>query len=97
MAKKKLSVQQPPSHAAELKRIKRIQGQLDGVRRMIEEQRYCPDILMQTRAVAAAVKSLEAEILKGHLENCVKSAMRSNKPAEAQQKIDEVLKLFKKL
>ena len=62
---------------------------------MIEERRYCPDILTQTRAISSAVRSLEANILQGHLENCVQSAFRS-KNDYADEKIDELIEIFKK-
>ena len=58
-----------PSHDRELKRINRVIGQLEGIGRMITDRRYCPEILVQTRAATAAIRSLEAAILQKHIEN----------------------------
>src|SRR4051812_40880061 len=71
-----------PDHAYALPRIRRIQGQLTGVEKMIQARRYCPDILIQTRAIHAAVKALEASILEEHLRGCVQEAMLSKSPKD---------------
>ena len=85
-----------PDHSAKVTRIKRIEGQIAGIRRMVEERRYCTDIIAQTRAVAAALKSLEAEILKSHLEHCVSAALSSDDEKARRDSIDEIMTLFKK-
>lgn len=85
-----------PDHTKEIKRLNRIEGQVAGVRKMIENRRYCLDILSQTRAVQAALRSLEAEILETHLEHCVKDAMNSEDPEAGKTKISEIIKIFKK-
>lgn len=85
-----------PDHSASLARIRRLEGQIAGIRRMVEEGRYCADILMQTRAAGAALKSIEAEILKRHLEHCVREAMDGSSPADADEKIAEIIQFFKK-
>jgi len=85
-----------PDHASELKRINRVIGQLEGIKRMIEEKRYCPDILMQTRAISAALRSLETEILDKHLHCCVMAAIKSGDRKEADSKMKELLDLFQK-
>jgi CsoR family transcriptional regulator, copper-sensing transcriptional repressor len=85
---------QHPSHEAEITRINRAAGQLEGVRKMIDERRYCPDIINQLRAIQSACKSIEANILRRHLEGCVKQAFESNC---SDQKIEELIKIFKKL
>ena len=84
-----------PDHSKQLHRINRLVGQLEGVKRMIQERRYCPDILTQTRAISSAVRSLEANILQAHLENCVQSAFKSEKDY-ADEKIEELVDIFKK-
>lgn len=84
-----------PSHVAELNRINRIKGQLDGIRKMIEERKYCPDILTQTSAVRSAVASLEAAILEKHLHACVRDAFETDR-ASAEEKIEELLAIFRK-
>ena len=85
---------QHPNHSASIKRLNRIQGQVEGVRNMIEERRYCPDILNQTRAIRSALKSLEATILEKHIEHCVKDAFQSKQGI--QEKIDQLVHLYKK-
>jgi CsoR family transcriptional regulator, copper-sensing transcriptional repressor len=84
-----------PNHSSELKRLSRIKGQVAGIERMIQDQRYCPEIIIQIKAVRSALKSLEANIIEGHMNHCVKQAIRSKNPTVAQRKIDEILKLFK--
>ncbi len=85
-----------PDHSSQINRIQRIKGQLDGIGRMIEENRYCVDILTQIKAIGAAIRSLEASILERHLGHCVKNAFRSKNENDAQEKITELLSLFKK-
>ena len=85
-----------PDHSKELKRLNRISGQIEGVKKMIKERRYCADIIIQLKAVSSAVKSAEVVILKSHLESCVKDVFRENNLKERQKKIDELLKLFMK-
>jgi len=94
--RRQISNEHHPDHSEELNRINRIIGQLTGVRSMIENQRYCPEILIQTQAVRSAIKSLEGAILAGHLEHCVKDAMQSASSKEANKKIEELIELFKR-
>ncbi|MDR2098455.1 MAG: metal-sensitive transcriptional regulator, partial [Rickettsiales bacterium] len=58
-----------PSHEKELPRLNRAIGQMEGIRRMIEARRYCPEILIQFRAVKSAIRAIENNILKTHLES----------------------------
>lgn len=85
-----------PDHSKEISRLNRISGQIEGVKKMIEERRYCPDILTQLRAVASATKSLEASILEAHIGSCVADAFKSDKVEEQKEKISELVKLFKR-
>ncbi len=85
-----------PCHKAELKKLNRITGQIEGVKRMIDEGRYCPDILAQLRAARASLHSVEADILETHLKSCVTDAMVSGNPAEQEKKIAELKDLFKR-
>ena len=73
-----------------------MRGQLEGIERMIEERRYCPDILAQTRAVAAGVRGLEAALLERHLRHCVHDTIMNRSPAEMETKISELLEIFSK-
>lgn len=86
----------PADHHDDLKRVNRLIGQLEGVKRMIEDRRYCVDILNQTRAVGASLRSLEASILSGHMHHCLRHAMVSKDPVEVDAKIEELVELFGK-
>jgi CsoR family transcriptional regulator, copper-sensing transcriptional repressor len=85
-----------PDHGNQLKRLNRIAGQVEGVRKMIDDKRYCPDILTQLRAIRAAVKSIEANILEVYLGSCVADALQSGDALARKAKIDEVTDLFKR-
>ena len=98
--KKKKTAANPPvakhhDHSPQLKRLSRIKGQVEGVERMIEERRYCPEIVMQIKAVRSALKSLEMTVIEGHVRHCVKEAIQSGDANVIRQKIDEVLTLVK--
>lgn len=90
-----MSAHEHPDHSDLTSRLNRIEGQVAGVKRMIAEKRYCLDILAQTRAVQSAVKAVEAEILSTHLAHCVKDALRSPDEAAADEKLAEIVKIFK--
>lgn len=82
-------------HTAELKRLNRIKGQIEGVQRMIVEQRYCPEIVNQIKAVRSALKSLEASVIEGHMRSCVKQAIASRDAYVVQEKMEEVIAMLK--
>lgn len=75
--------------------LRRIEGQVRGIHRMIEEGRYCIDILHALGATVGALKAMEAEILKSHLHGCVKGAFEGKSKKEKQAKLDEIYQLFK--
>jgi DNA-binding FrmR family transcriptional regulator len=77
-------------------RLNRIEGQVRGIRRMVQEDRYCIDILAQTAAVVSALRGVEDMIMAQHLQTCVVDAMRSNDNEEKEQKIEEVLSVISK-
>lgn len=83
-----------PSHLENLPRLNRISGQVEGIKKMIEENRYCLDILVQIKAVRSALKSVESNILTKHLEHCIARSFDSD--AEKNEKIAELKKLFDK-
>jgi len=89
-------IQKHPDHGNEVPRLNRIAGQIDGVKRMIEERRYCPDILTQLRAARSALKTVEASILENHLNACVASAMEQGDSKAVAGKISEIRELFKR-
>ena len=74
-----------------VRRLHRIEGQVRGVERMIEEDRYCIDVLTQIAAVSTALDSLAFRILDDHVNHCVAGALASGDPAEAKEKSKELL------
>ena len=74
-----------------LKRLNYLAGHLDGVRRMIEADAYCPDVLKQTYAVRKAISKLETLILEGHLNSCVAEGMREGRQEEV---VAELMELY---
>ncbi len=85
-----------PNHAAELPKLNRVSGQLEGVKRMIEKQLYCPDILTQLRAIRSAVNSIEANVLERHLDACVTDAFASGNKREIAKKMHELRELYRR-
>ncbi len=75
-------------------RLRRIEGQLRGIQQMVEDERYCIDILTQLRSADAAVAKVEDIIMRSHLHTCVTTAIRSGEQIEADKKIDEVMTTF---
>lgn len=73
------------------KRLDRIEGQVRGIARMIDEDRYCIDIVTQISAVRAALRRAEEEILRDHVAHCVESAIVSGNRAEQRRKIEELM------
>ncbi|MEM6448618.1 MAG: metal-sensitive transcriptional regulator [Cyanobacteria bacterium P01_D01_bin.123] len=80
-----------------IKRLRRIEGQVRGVIRMLEEGRYCIDVLHQMQAVKAALARAESEILKDHAAICVESAIESGNEKVQRQKVSELIELFDRL
>ncbi|MGE5565896.1 MAG: metal-sensitive transcriptional regulator [Parcubacteria group bacterium] len=80
-----------------LNRLNRIEGQVRGVARMVEEDRYCIDILTQLRALKAALGKVESELLRTHLEHCVTGAMAGDDPEERRQKAQELIELLDRI
>jgi DNA-binding FrmR family transcriptional regulator len=72
-------------------RLKRIEGQVGGLLRMVEEDRYCVDILTQINAVRSALHKVEEQILRDHVSHCVAGAFTSGNPVEQRHKIDELV------
>ncbi len=72
-------------------RLKRIEGQIGGLRRMVEDDRYCVDILTQINAVRAALHRVEAEVLKDHVSHCVADAFASGNLVDQQHKVTELV------
>ena len=83
-----------PCHRKQIPSLKRIEGQLRGITKMIDEDKYCIDILNQIKAVRSAITSVEARILKTHMTGCVKDALKSEK--EFDSKFEELIKTLKR-
>ena len=77
--------------AALVKRLHRIEGQVRGIERMVEEERYCIDILDQISAVSTALEKVGLRVLDGHVNHCVTDALRSGDPQAAEAKTQELL------
>lgn len=77
-----------------MNRLNRIEGQVRGIARMVEDDRYCVDVLTQLQAVRAALLRVESEVLKDHLDHCVMGAMTGNDPAERKAKANELIELL---
>lgn len=77
-----------------LTRLSRIEGQVRGIARMVEEDRYCIDILNQMQAIKAALKKVEEEILKTHASHCVAHAIKSGNVKDQTEKFSELIDLF---
>ncbi|MDI3470414.1 MAG: Repressor CsoR of the copZA operon [Pseudolabrys sp.] len=73
------------------KRLNRIEGQVRGLSKMLDEDRYCIDIVTQIAAVRAALRRLEEEILRDHVGHCVEHAITSGKKDDQRQKIAELM------
>jgi CsoR family transcriptional regulator, copper-sensing transcriptional repressor len=83
-----------PSHKNKISKLNRIAGQVEGIKKMVEDQRYCVDILTQLRAARSAMRALESEILEKHLQHCVVESLSDSKSKE--NKIKELHDLFKR-
>jgi DNA-binding FrmR family transcriptional regulator len=81
---------------ANLKRLRRIEGQVRGLQRMVEEDRYCADIIVQVASVQEALRGVARNLMKNHLQHCAPKAIRSGKPAESAAMYDELLELIYK-
>ena len=86
-----------PSHENQLIRLKKVEGQVRGIQTMIEERRYCMDLLSQTRAVTGAMRKIESGILESHLKHCVNDTISAKSSVEAALKIKEIIRIFEKM
>ncbi len=84
------------SHKSLLNRTSRISGQVNGIASMIEDGKYCIDILTQIKAARSALKSLELEVMEGHLKCCLIGAAKSGSEQELDNKIQEIIGLIKR-
>lgn len=83
-------------HKSQLPRLKRARGQVDGIIRMVEGERYCVDILTQLRAARSALRRVEQAVLREHAEHCVAGAVQSSKGREAEAKLEELFQALER-
>lgn len=84
----------PAAKARAVHGLKRIEGQVRGLQRMVEEERYCADVLTQISAVHEALRKVGKLLMRNHLEHCVTDALRGDDPAAATSAYDEVMDLM---
>ena len=85
-----------PDHKDNLIALRRIEGQVRGIQKMIEDRKYCVNILDQIHAIKGALCRVEEKILQKHFEHCVTNAVKGSSEQEKKQKLDEILKLIHK-
>ena len=78
-------------------RLKRIEGQVRGISRMVEEDRYCIDILTQLQAIRAALHKVEEAVLRDHVQHCVADAFATGDAAEQRDKVEELVSVLGRL
>ena len=83
-----------PSHQSQLSALRRVEGQVRGVIKMIDEGKYCIDVLNQIKAAKAALVRVESNVLKKHVESCVKASFKNKESIDS--KVEELLKLINK-
>jgi DNA-binding FrmR family transcriptional regulator len=78
-----------------INRLKKIEGQIRGIIRMVENRRECIDIITQINAVEAALRKVQDRILRHYLEKCIAESMRTNSVEEIAKRLDEILQVFR--
>jgi DNA-binding FrmR family transcriptional regulator len=86
----------PETKAANLRRLRRLEGQVRGLQRMVEEDRYCPDIMIQLSAVQEALRTVGRELMRNHLRHCVTQAVAEGRNERADAMYDELVELIYK-
>ena len=85
-----------PNYEKHIPRLNKVLGQLNGIKKMIEDRRYCPEIITQLKAVSSACQSLEIIMLQKHLESCVVEVFHSKDKDALAKKIQELTALYKR-
>ena len=83
----------PAIKASNLKRLRRIEGQVRGLQKMVEEDRYCAEILTQISSVQEALRAVSRELMRNHLRHCATAAIRNNNQ-QAEEMYEEILDLM---
>jgi DNA-binding FrmR family transcriptional regulator len=84
----------PELKAVNLKRLRRIEGQVRGLQRMVEEDRYCADIIVQVASVQEALRGVARNLMKNHLRHCTAKALKDGNPKQSAAMYDELLELI---
>ena len=95
MASRKPVAVDPQTKASNLRRLRRLEGQIRGLQKMVEEDRYCPDIMVQISAAQEALRTVGRELMRNHLRHCVTHAVVEG-PDQANAMYEELLKLIYK-
>ena len=96
MATKKAIAVDPDIKAANLKRLRRIEGQIRGLHRMVEEDRYCADIITQVASVQEALRGVAKSLMRNHLHHCAAHTLQCGSAGEQRAMYDELLDLIYK-
>ena len=86
----------PDTKAANIRRLRRLEGQVRGLQRMVEEDRYCPDIMIQISAAQEALRTVGRELMRNHLRHCVTKAAMDGPEGQANAMYDELVELIYK-
>jgi DNA-binding FrmR family transcriptional regulator len=95
-SRRKASAVTPELKEANLKRLKRIEGQIRGLQKMVDEDRYCPDIMIQLSAVQEALRTVGRSLMQNHLQHCVTHAVQKGSAADVQSTYNELMELVYK-
>jgi DNA-binding FrmR family transcriptional regulator len=86
----------PEIKSSNLRRLRRIEGQVRGLQKMVEDDRYCPDIMVQLSAVHEALRTVGRELMRNHLKHCTTHAVVHGSPDQAEAVYDELIELIYK-
>ncbi len=81
-------------HTSQIPRLNRIEGQIRGISKMIQEERYCVDILTQIRSASSALAKVQENIFRVHLEGCVRDSLTGDDTLDRDAKVDEILEIL---
>lgn len=84
----------PETKHRALGRLRRIEGQVQGVQRMVEEDKYCVDIMLQVSAIQGALEQVSKMLMHRHIESCVMDSMKAGSDRERAKKIEELIEVF---
>ncbi len=82
-------------HTEDIIRLRRIEGQVRGIQKMIDDRRYCVDIITQLQSILSAISRVQERILKRHLEHCVAEVIRSGREEDKQEKIEVIIEVLR--